>query len=194
MERISGVVAACLVFLSTLAIVHGGQGPAPQGPVTLAGGLQRAWAAIKANLTQALDVMPEEHFTFQTTPANKTFGAQFGHVANFRYGLCSAASGVPNPSQGKNLEQTATKAEMVKALADSTVFCDEAFAKLTDQGALELVTQGRGQVARGAVLSNLIAHDNEEYGVITQYLRMKGIVPPSTANAAAARGRGRGGN
>lgn len=63
--------------------------------------------------------------------------------------------------------------------------------KLTDQGALEVVTQGRGQIARGAVLSNLIAHDNEEYGVITQYLRMKGIVPPSTANAAA---RGRGGN
>ena len=151
--------------------------------------MRRAWATIKTNVTQALDVMPEENFNFKTTPANKTFGAQFGHVANFHYNFCAAAKGVPSPNK-ENLEQKATKAEMVKALADSYTFCDDAYAKLSDQSALETVTQGRGQIARGAVLSNLIAHDNEEYGVITQYLRMKDIVPPSTANAAAARGRG----
>jgi hypothetical protein len=30
---------------------------------------------IKTHLTQALDVMPEETFSFRTTEANKTFGA-----------------------------------------------------------------------------------------------------------------------
>jgi hypothetical protein len=190
MKRTRSLAAGAALFASTIIVAQAGQGPPAQGPVSLAAGMQRAWAAVKASLTQALDVMPEEHFNFKTTKANKTFGAQFGHVANFRYNLCSAAAGVPNPNQGRNLEQTATKTELVKALADSTTFCDEAFAKLTDQNALELVTQGRGQIARGAVLNNLIAHDNEEYGVITQYLRMKGIVPPSTANAARGRGRG----
>jgi uncharacterized damage-inducible protein DinB len=181
---------------SGIVIAQGGQAPAgaPPAPVSLSVGMQRAWAGIKANVTQALEAMPEADFNFQTTPANKTYGAQFGHIANFHYNFCSAALGVPNPNQGKNLEMLATKAEMAKALADSYAFCDEAYAKLTDQNALEMVTQGRGQIARGAVLSNMIAHDNEEYGVVTQYLRMKGIVPPSTAAANAARGRGGRGN
>lgn len=192
MKRMWCLSPGAVVLASVVVFAQGGQAPAPPAPVSLAAGMQRAWAAINTNLTQALEVMPAEHFTFQTTPANKTFGAQFGHVANFRYNSCAAAQGVPNPNQGKNLEQVATRAEMVKALADSTAFCDKAFAQLTDQNALELVTRGRGQVARGAVLSDLIAHDNEEYGVLTQYLRMKGVVPPSTAAAEAARGRGRG--
>jgi len=42
-----------------------------------------------------------------------------------------------------------------------------------------LVTQGRGQVAKGAILTNLIGHDNEEYGIVTVYLRLKTMVPPS---------------
>ena len=192
MKSLMSFTCAILFVAGSGALAQAGQTPAgsPPAPVGLAEGMQRAWATIKTNVTQALDVMPEENFTFKTTPANKTFGAQFGHVANFHYNSCAAAMGVPNPNQGKNLEQTPSKAVMVKALADSYTFCETAYAKLTDQSALEPVTQGRGQIARGAVLSNLIAHDNEEYGVISQYLRMKGIVPPSTANAAAARGRG----
>jgi len=186
MKRMLCLVSVAMLVASAATLAQGGQPPG--GAVSLAVGMQRAWATIKTNVTQALDYMPEADFNFKTTPANKTFGAQFGHVANFHYNFCAAAKGVPNPNQGQNLEQTATKAEMVTALADSYAFCDDAYAKLTDQSALELVTQGKNQIARGAVLSNLIAHDNEEYGVITQYLRMKGIVPPSTANAAKARG------
>jgi len=62
------------------------------------------------------------------------------------------------------------------------VFCDDAFAALTDASALELVAQGRGQTARGAVLTNLIAHDNEEYGMVIVYLRLEALMSPSTAN------------
>jgi hypothetical protein len=84
------------------------------------------------------------------------------------------------------------RADIVKALADSFAYCDPVFAALTDQSALELVRQGQNQVARGSVLANLIAHSNEEYGVITVYLRTKNLVPPSTERAQ--RGRGMGGN
>lgn len=186
MKRMWSVCFGIMLIGSTAVLPA--QGQAPAAPVGLAAGLQRSWDRVNGFLTQALEVMPEENFTFQTTPANKTFGAQFGHVANFRYQVCSASLGVANPNQGKNLEQVATKAEMVKALADSAAFCKDAFGKLTDQNALETITQGRNQIARGAALSNLIAHDNEEYGVLTQYLRMKGVVPPSTAAAQRARG------
>jgi hypothetical protein len=82
-----------------------------------------------------------------------------------------------------------TKAEFVKALADSFAFCDDAFASLTDATAMQMVTRGRGQQTRAWVLADLIAHSNEMYGTAAVYLRAKGIVPPSTDEAAAARGR-----
>ena len=112
-----------------------------------------------------------------------------GHVANAQFGSCAAAKGVPNPNQGNDLETKTTKAEFVKALADSFAFCDDAFSSLTDQSALEMVRQGQNEITRAGVLSNLIAHSNEMYGTSGVYLRAKNIVPPSTENA----GRGMGG-
>lgn len=182
MTRVLSLVTAGL-------LVAGGafaQTPAPAAaPVSLAAGLQRAYAGIKTNLTDAGNRTAEADFGFRASPEVRTFGAQLGHVANSQYASCAAAKGVPNPNQGTDLEKKATKAELVKALADSFAFCDDAFASLTDQSALELVAQpGRGQMARGALLSNAVAHANEEYGIITVYMRLKGMVPPSTANRA----------
>ena len=160
----------------------GGQPPAP---TSLSAGLQRAYAGIKTNLSDAASRTAEADFSFKAAPDVRSFGAQLGHVANSQYSSCAAAKGVSNPNQGTDLEKKATKAEFVKALADSFAFCDDAFSSLTDQNAIELVTQpGRGQIARGALLSNVIAHGNEEYGIITVYMRLKGMVPPSTANRA----------
>lgn len=69
---------------------------------------------------------------------------------------------------------------VAKALADSFAYCDPAFAALTDAGAVEYVRQGPNEVARGSVLAGLIAHSNEIYGTAVPYMRMKGLVPPST--------------
>lgn len=68
----------------------------------------------------------------------------------------------------------------VKVLADSFAFCDDAVAGLTDQNAEEFIKQGQGELARGAALAGLIAHNSEMYGISTVYLRAKNIVPPST--------------
>jgi hypothetical protein len=155
-------------------------GGAPQ-KVNLALGLQRAYEGIKRNLTEMADKMPEAEFGFKPTPAQRSFGQIFGHVANAQYGQCAAARGLANPNQGKNLEELLkTKAEFVKALADSFAFCDEAFKMLTDANAVELVKQGQNEVARGSILAGLNAHGNELYGTGAVYMRLKGLVPPST--------------
>lgn len=93
---------------------------------------------------------------------------------------CSQAKGEANPIQGQNFEQKTTKADFVKALADSFAYCDPAFAALTDESALQFVKQGQNDVARGVILNQVLVHDNLEYGVITVYLRLKELVPPST--------------
>jgi hypothetical protein len=190
-------VFCSVIGMMVVAAAAGAQQPAGQ-KIGLAMTLQRAYANIKTNLTQSVEKMPEADFNSKpsTMPEVRTFGKLFGHVANAQFGSCAAAKGVPNPNQGTDLESKTTKAEFVKALADSFAFCDDAFSSLTDQNALEMVKQGQNEVARAGVLASMIAHSNEMYGTSGVYLRAKNIVPPSTENAARGRGgmggRGRG--
>jgi hypothetical protein len=181
---------AVLLFASAA----GAQGPAQQGPVSLSLSLQRSYAGIKDNLTLAADKLPEADYAFKPSsmPEVRTFGQLFGHVANAQFNACSAARGVPNPNMGINNEQKKTKAEIVKALADSFAHCDPAFASLTEENGAQPMTQGRGQMARSAILAGLIAHSNEMYGTAAVYLRAKNVVPPSTEGAQQQQQRGGG--
>jgi hypothetical protein len=182
-------------LLITASAALAQQPPAAAGGQTigLAAGLQRSYAGVKANLMEAAEKLADADYTYRPSPDIRPYGGQFAHTANSQFNSCAAAKGEPNPNGTANLEQTkTTRADIVKALADSFAYCDPVFAALTDQSALELVRQGPNQVARGSVLANLIAHSNEEYGVITVYLRTKSLVPPSTERAQ--RGRGMGGN
>jgi hypothetical protein len=185
------ILAAGLVIVAVPVLAQ-----AP--PTTIVTAIQRAYATVKDNLKQEAEKMSEADYASKpsTMPEVRAFGQLFGHVANAQYGSCSAAKGVANPNQGKNLEDLKTKAEITKALADSFAFCDDAYAALTDANANELVTQGRGQIQRAALLMNNVIHNNEMYGTGAVYLRSKGIVPPSTENQQMGRGgagRGRGG-
>ena len=158
------------------------QAPAGQ-QITLAASLQRGYAGVRQNLTEELAKMPAENFSFKPGPAPelRNFGMLFGHVANAQFGSCAAALGQPNPNQGHNLETEATTKEaLTTALADSFALCDKAFAGLTDQNAMEMVKQGQNEIARAALLANVVVHSNEMYGTASVYMRAKGLVPPST--------------
>jgi uncharacterized damage-inducible protein DinB len=179
----------CLTFAAVLvASLAGAQAPAAGQKIGLATALQRSYATVKQNLTEAADKFSDADYAYRPTPEIRPYGGQFGHVANYHYNICSAAKGEPNPNQGNDLEKKTTKAEFVKALADSFAYCDAAFAALTDQNALEFVKQGQNEVTRAGLLTNILTHDNEEYGVITLYIRTKGAVPPSTERSMRGRG------
>ena len=190
---------ARVMFVFTLtASAASAQGPAQQGPVSLSVSLQRSYAAIKNNLMLAAEKLPEADYGFKPSSMAevRTYGQLFGHVANAQFNACSAARGVPNPNMGVNNEQKTVRAEIIKALADSFAFCDPAFAALTEANGAEIMTQGRGQVARSAILAGLIAHSNEMYGTAGVYMRAKNVVPPSTEGAQQPQrgaGPGRGG-
>ena len=185
--------AICLMFACVLmASTAQAQAPAAQGggqKVPLSEGLRRSYNTIKLNLTEAAQKFDAANYNYTPSPDIRGFGAQLAHVANSQFNACAAAKGEANPHQGSNLEKTkTTRADIIQALADSFAFCDPAFANLTDQSALDLVRQGQNEVARGSVLANLIAHGNEEYGIMTVYIRTKGMVPPSTERGMRGRG------
>lgn len=186
MKRVVFVLAG--VFLAASSAIA--QPPPPGQPLTLTASLNRGYNTVKMNLTEMAAKMPEADYGFKPGPAAelRTYGQLFAHVATSQFGSCAAALAQPNPNQGHNLEaELKTKAEFQKALADSFALCDRAFAALTDQNAMELVKQGQGEIARAALLANVVSHSNEMYGTGSVYMRAKGMVPPSTERAAAAR-------
>jgi uncharacterized damage-inducible protein DinB len=185
---------AVLILTSLLAASASfAQAPGGAQRVTAAGRLQQQYNQAKTNLTQSAEKMTDETATFKPSPDLRTFAGVFAHVAQFHYIWCSQFKGGTNPNQ-ENLEQTKTsRTDAIKALAGSFAYCDDAFSSLTDETLNQFVAGRGGEQSKVVPLMNLIAHDNEEYGIATIYLRMKGLVPPSTENAARGRGAAGGG-
>ena len=184
MKRITCIVAGLMLFaVSALA-----QTPKAGEKTGLATSLQRTYETVKGNLTQAAGRMPEADYKSKPAPAPdlRTYGQLIGHQADNQFTNCATIKGVPNPSPSQANEKKATKAELVKALADAFAFCDGAMSALTDQSALQLIKQGENETARGAVVAALLSHATESNGIATVYLRAKGLMPP----AAPAGGRG----
>jgi hypothetical protein len=90
---------------------------------------------------------------------------------------CSRISGT---QRNINAASKTSKADLVAALKESFAACDPVYNALSDANAAEPVAAGRAQRPRLTVLAGNIAHDNECYGSMAVYLRLKGIVPPST--------------
>lgn len=129
------------------------------------------------NLIKAAEKMPEENYSFKPTPELQSFGERIAHVAG-QIGTCSSLTGErkPNPAQGKT-----SKADIVAALKTSFEACDAAWASMNDKTAMEMVA-GRGGAQRSK-LSMLIGnttHNTELYGYICPYMRLKGVVPPTS--------------
>lgn len=182
--------ALCMFSVMILvASAAAAQGLAP-GPVGTAVGLQRTYGQVKTSITMSAAKMPEEDYFFKPTPDIRGYGQLWCHVADAQFNMCAGAKAVPNPRQGQpSFEELKTKADVVKAVADSFAFCDDVFSSLTDASAAEMISNGRGgQQSRASALLGVLTHGSEMYGIGTVYLRLKGLVPPTTE--LFQRGRG----
>jgi uncharacterized damage-inducible protein DinB len=169
------VLTVAVIALCVCAV--GAQTPAGQNPI--AAGQKMLFSMIKNNIVRSAEKMPEENYAFKPTPEVRSFGQLIGHVADSQYMFCSAVLGKPSPAPGIEKSKT-TKADLVQAVKDAFAFCDPAYDGLTDAQAGTLVKFFGGDQAKVTVLAFNTAHDNEHYGNIVTYLRMKGIVPPSS--------------
>lgn len=153
----------------------------PRPPVPLETALQNQHRSIRGFLARSAEMMPEADYSFKPTPAQRTFGELIGHVAQANFQSCAAMLSEPNPVQGRRLEQELkTKAELVKALNDSLALCDRAYGAVTAANAAEMITAGPNQASRGGRMAGNTAHNNESYGTMVVYMRLKGLVPPSS--------------
>jgi uncharacterized damage-inducible protein DinB len=166
--------ACCALLAATVpAVAQSGN------PMTDA--MKAQFAIVKADLTKTAEQVTEENYAFKPTPDVRNLGALIGHVADASYYFCSTASGAANPMKGVSVEKTkTTKADLQKALTDSLTFCDAQLTAMTDAKGVEMVDFFGGKQPRIAVLAFNNAHNFEHYGNLVTYMRLKGMVPPSS--------------
>jgi uncharacterized damage-inducible protein DinB len=199
MKRV--VLLVAFVALALPAIARA-QGTAPAGdPVSAA--LRGSFDTICRYLNASAEKMPEANYAFKPTPEVMSFGELLGHVANTHFSYCSRVKGEKNPNDGNDIQKKATKAEIQKGLADSIAYCSAVYKEMTDAKALEplpppasapapptnMRVDGAAPQASApppppqpklARLMGNVTHDWEHYGNIVTYLRIKGLVPPSS--------------
>jgi uncharacterized damage-inducible protein DinB len=170
-----------LVMLAAVVVPLSAQ---PRPPQTFPAYLQGQYATLKRNIAGSVDKMPAEHFAFKPVPEVMSYAEMLTHIVEAQYGYCSTVKGAANPGASPNFKVT-DKAAVGQLVKDSFAYCDDAFAALTNENALEMLTRGSApnqrQLARVNQLTQLIVHGNEHYGNLVTYMRMKGIVPPSSA-------------
>ena len=152
----------------------------PTDPLSSA--LKRQWDGIALNLKESAEAVPADRYSFRPSQDVKTFAGEMGHAANTHYFFCSRIKGEANPNKN-DYEKETSKDVLVKAVIASNDYCSSVINGANDKWLMEMVGQGAGAQPRGAILAAHIAHSNETYGTVVPYMRMSGIVPPSTARA-----------
>jgi uncharacterized damage-inducible protein DinB len=141
--------------------------------------VRRAYTEVRDNILRSAEKMPAENYDFRPAPRVRTFGQLIGHVAQEQYlFFCGPVKG---EQKAADIERTkTTKPELVAALKDSFAYCDAVYNNITDSTAKEIVNTGGNRNMKLRLLWMNVVHDQSHYGNIVTYLRIKGIVPPST--------------
>jgi uncharacterized damage-inducible protein DinB len=139
--------------------------------------LKQFYTIRKGDLLKAADRMPTADYDFQPAPGVRTFGQLLAHIIDAQMGFCSSVREQPRKL---NAASKISKADLVAALKESFDECDSAFALMTPQTANKMIKSGNTERSKLGVLLYATVHDNEEYGYLAMYLRLKGLVPPST--------------
>lgn len=174
------------LLLSVLGVPASAQAPPPAQANPLSTWLRNAYTGNRNNIVRTAEKMPEENYGMRPGAQLdvRTFGQQVSHVATYNFLWCSQAKGEKNPSPG-NLDKLTSKAEIMKVLNDAFTYCDSAYNALTDTSGAEMIdiTQENGRQTRNlrmGLLTLNYGHNNEIYGSMVVYLRMKNLVPPAS--------------
>lgn len=172
-------VGLAVIMLAVMPGSARAQEPQHQHAMTGSGAaVKPLYDRLKDLYVRSAELMPEEHYGFRPTPEVRTYGEVMGHVANENYIFCSAAKGEENPNQ-TDFEKTTGKAALVQAVKESFAYCDPAY-RMEEMAVMQEVTFFGQKGSRLWVLTFNLTHDSEHYGNIVTYLRMKGLVPPSS--------------
>jgi len=142
------------------------------------------WTVVRNNLLKMAEKMPATEYSFKPTPEIETFAQRVAHIARSNLNVCEGSL----KGQSTPAPVVTTKPDLVSLLKEASTTCDSVFNSLNDTTALDKISSQFGgpfppnpSRTKLATLYNMIRHSNEVYGYMCVYLRLKGIVPPSSA-------------
>jgi uncharacterized damage-inducible protein DinB len=143
-----------------------------------------AYARVKGILARSAEKMPEENYSFKPVDTVRSYSQIVGHLADAQYLFCSVALGEKNP--GLDIEHTkSSKADLIAALNTAFAYCDKVYDTMTDASAAQTIKLLGNDAPRLSALIVNNMHNMEHYGNLVTYMRMKGIVPPSSEQPPA---------
>ncbi len=150
---------------------------AQTGGASIAAEAKQSYNSVKNNIMKSAEKVPDAAYSFKPTPDLRSFAEVLSHVAESQMRTCSAVLG-----EAKSVDAAGktTKTDMTAALEESFSECDRAYDAMTDANAMEAIKTPRGQRSRIGALAANTAHDSEQYGILSVYMRLKGIIPPSS--------------
>lgn len=135
------------------------------------------WKTLSGYVLQSAIDVPEDKYAYKPTPDVRSFGELFAHLAGSQSMFCAMALGEKAPAE--DAVTAKTKAELIEALKQSDRNCERAYTQ-TDAAAGGQVDVFGEQHSRLYALMLNATHDGEHYGNLVTYLRMNGMVPPSS--------------
>jgi uncharacterized damage-inducible protein DinB len=173
------ILAAAAVSLLSCA-----RGTAPAPDIALVTSSHDLFTHVSGLILRSADKIPEDLWSYQPTPEVRTIGQLFAHIADGSNHICALAVG-GQPAPGSVEKSATTKADIVAALKREFAGCETDYATMTPETAVQTIDIGGGQKrTRIAEMDYEVAHTWEHYGNLVTYMRLKGIVPPSSEPAA----------
>lgn len=130
------------------------------------------------------EMLDEDMYAYRPTVQVRTAGQQLAHIANAQFGICSTAAGEKSPAEGNYEEIATTRKAILAAVKASFAYCESVYARMTDEKLKEVKPffgdERRRDMTVASILSFNSTHTYEHYGNLTTYMRLNGIVPPSS--------------
>jgi len=181
--------AAALAALS-FAQAPAATGQPPQPPPPLPGvvaEVKTMYTNIHNFITRAVEQFPADKLAWQPTPAVRTWARLIGHITDDNNGACYLLAGETTrparadaPDGQESPASKLSKDDLLKGYKESVERCNKAFAAVTEANMAERSGPTGARSKIGILMYNT-SHTNEHYGNIVTYMRLNGLVPPSSA-------------
>jgi uncharacterized damage-inducible protein DinB len=180
-------VYAGLLFCGALAtVVAAAPGALAQsGSPSIVKELVATWQRAATDIIDVAQAMPEEKYSYKPTPEISTFRDQLVHVTGITQRFIDTAKGTKG--EPEHPHGAMTKAEVIAHLKQTLQAGQEMLGSLTDAQLLEQVKFpfGDRMVTRFTFWLGPLYQFRNHHGQLVVYLRLNGIVPPTTARRPA---------
>ena len=172
---------ACLVFCGVVTAVAPSSVLAQSASPSLVKEIVATWQRAVTEILDVAEAMPEDKYGYKPTPEIATFRDQLVHVAGIAQRFIDTAKGTK--SEPAHPHATMTKAEVIALMKQTFQTGEGMLASLSDAQLLEPVKFPFGDrtVSRFTFWQGPLYQIRNHHGQLVVYLRMNGIVPPTTA-------------